>query len=162
MRALPLLAILAACTAPASPEAGFRDAAAIIASKADHDPARLAGRWIEVARFPDGGCAGGIVEYGGGEDGVLSSRETCGGSVRLARVEPSGPGRMIVARGDVRVEEWVLWMDADARTLVLARPDGSGGRVLDRQGALPADRRRAVETVLDFNGFDPARLVFSG
>ncbi len=65
----------------------------------------------------------------------------------------TGPGRL-----EGIAPEWVLWMDADARTMVLARPDGSGARILDR-GAPSPDRMRAAETVLDFNGFDPARLV---
>lgn len=161
MRLALLPILLAACSAPAIvPTQTFRDPSALLSSKADHDPARLAGRWHEVARFPDGVCAGGTVDYAVSSGGALAATESCGGGTVTRSVEPDGPGRMRIVRGETRRVEWVLWMDTGARTVVLVQPDGSGGRILDRARTLPPDRRRAAETVLDFNGFDPRRLAY--
>ena len=164
MRFVPLPLLVAACAAPAIAPTGtptFRDPGAILSSQAGFEPARLAGRWHEVARFPDGACMGGTVDYRMAAGG-LAVTETCGGLSVGGSVEPAGPGRLEVRRGAARSTDWVLWMDADARTIVLAHPDGSGGRILDRGRTMPPDRRRAAETVLEFNGFDPARLVYAG
>ena len=159
MRAAPALAALLAACAPASdPPRTFRDAAVTLASAAGLDPARLAGRWHEVARLPDGGCEGGVVDYAP-RAGGLDLVETCGGAATAGRATPAGPGRLRVARTSGTTAEWVLWLDADARTAVVARPDGTGARILDRSPASSPDRLAAALSVLDFNGFDPAALV---
>lgn len=152
--ALALLLLLAAC-APA-PAPSLRDPSATLASKADLDPAALGGRWHEVARIGPG-CAGGVVDYASRPGGGLLLREACGGRVATGRAEPVGPGRLRVLRAGSATEEWVLWMDTDARTAVIARADGAGARVLDRTPVSSPDRLRAAETVLEFNGFRPAR-----
>lgn len=156
--ALAALALLAACAPAAPPTATWRDPAVTLASRAGLDPARLDGRWHEVGRFPDGGCAGGTVDYRAGAGGILAIEETCGGRTMRGVARPSGPGRFAVTRGGRGSEEWVLWLDDDARTLVLAAPDGTGGRILDRDPRSSPDRLRAALTVLDFNGFDAGAL----
>lgn len=163
--AFAFVALLAACAPATSPTArGFRDPSVTLASVADLDPARLAGRWHEVARFPDGGCAGGTVEYATTAPGALDIVEACGGRAARGRAERSGPGRFRVSRGSGgsgATEEWVLWLDANARTAVIVRPDGMSGRILDRTPEGSEDRMRAARTVLDFNGFDPRALVMA-
>ena len=53
---------------------------------------------------------------------------------------------------------WVLWVDADLRTLVLGTPDGSFGVILNRDARLPADRRTAARDILRWNGYDLSLL----
>ena len=160
--ALAALATLAGCAAPAPDAPGYRDRAVTIASRAALDPARLAGPWHEVASLP-GGCPGGTVAYRAGAGGMLAVTETCGGRVAQGVARPSGPGRFAVAGGGAAREDWVLWLDDDARTLVLASPDGTAARVLDRDPRSSPDRLRAALTVLEFNGFrtDALRLAAS-
>ena len=45
-------------------------------------------------------------------------------------------------------------------TAIIVRPDGTGGRILNRSPGLPLDRLRAALEVLDFNGFDRSALMF--
>ncbi len=67
---------------------------------------------------------------------------------------PAGPGRFVI--GDQLW--WVLWADADYRTLAIGTPSGQFGLILNRDGALPPDRLRAAREIFDFNGYDIARL----
>lgn len=67
---------------------------------------------------------------------------------------PAGPGRFAI--GDQLW--WVLWADADYRTLAIGTPSGQFGLILNRDGALPPDRLRAAREIFDFNGYDIARL----
>lgn len=157
--AFAVILLLAGCAPASGPGPVLRDARVTLASKADFDPATLSGRWHEVARLPDGGCAGGVVDYVARPGAGVALAETCGGRVVTGRADPSGPGRLRVVRSGQAVEEWVLWMDADARTTVIARADGRSARILDRTPGSSPDRMRAAETVLDFNGFDSASLV---
>lgn len=160
--AFVILALLAGCGGAEDSGRTFRDnPSAILASKADFDPMRMAGLWHEVARFPDGACAGGRVLYEPGPGDTLFVQETCGGITRTGSVSPSGPGRQNVTLGREMREIWVLWADTDYRTVVQVAPDGTAGRVLDQEPILPADRRKAVLEVLDFNGFNASDLVFS-
>ena len=121
----------------------------------------MAGSWYEVARFPDGGCGGGTLQASPQASGALEIVEACGGVTRIGRAEPTGPGRLQTDLAGLRDETWVLWTDTGYRTAVLVAPDGSGGRVLNRNPTIPADRRNAVLEVLDFNGFNASELVFS-
>ncbi|WP_371154803.1 lipocalin family protein [Jannaschia sp. 2305UL9-9] len=169
---LPLL--LAGCTtavvAPLLPS--YRDADVAIASKADFDPARYAGLWHEVARFPvpfQNGCAGATAEYTAPTGGVIGVRNTCldadGAPVRsiTGTAEVTGPGRLAVNLNGVPLTAplWVLWTDAGYRTAVLGQPDGRAGWILNRDPVIPADRLRAALTVLDFNGYDTGQLTYS-
>lgn len=158
-----LLAVLAlvACGAPApAPVAGFRAPAEAIRSVAVLDPARLAGPWRQVAAFASAeaqACAAGGVEFVPAPGGMriaarlcLNGRETAAsGPLRLI-----GPGRLAVPG---MADWWVIWVDADYRTLAVATPDGRFGFVLDR-GRIGPDRLRAAAGIFAFNGYDVARL----
>jgi apolipoprotein D and lipocalin family protein len=156
---LLLLLALAACASPATaPQGSFRPASAPIWSSAQLDRARLAGEWRQVAGFgvPAGCRPGGMTISGKGALTAAfrlcaSGREWKGGGAMTA----TGPGRFDLAGQSW----WVLWADADYRTLVIGTPDGSFGFVLDRSGAIPADRLRAAREILDWNGYDTARLT---
>jgi apolipoprotein D and lipocalin family protein len=147
----------------------YRDTSVPIASKADFDPARLSGRWYEVARFPvpfQEGCAGAIAEYGPPEGGALSVRNICldveGRVLRTIEgsARPAGPGRLSVRLDGVPfvAAYWVLWADEAYRTAVVATPDGRAAWILNRDANIPPDRFAAAIEVLDFNGFRTALL----
>jgi apolipoprotein D and lipocalin family protein len=58
----------------------------------------------------------------------------------------------------IGAEWWVLWVDADYRTLVVGTPSGSFGIILNRTADLPPDRLAAARDVLAWNGYDLTRL----
>lgn len=166
-RALVLALVLAACAAPS-----YRDTDVPIASAAAFDPARYAGLWYEVARFPvpfQAGCVGTTARYTPRPDGTLGVVNTCrdgalGGPVK--RIEgtarPTGPGRLAVRFEGVPFiagPYWVLWVDDGYETAVVGVPSGRAGWVLSRTPAIRADKWRAALEVLDFNGYDTGRLV---
>ncbi|CTQ33835.1 lipocalin family protein [Jannaschia rubra] len=163
MRAIALVLLLSACgTAPEAPRI-WRDPAVPIASKADFDAARFAGRWHHVARFPEPGgaaCPDTVTDWAAAGD-TMTLRRSCDGeptATGTARVAPLG--RLRVTQDGTTTEKWVLWADDGYRTAVLVRADGRGGAILDRTPRAPVDRLRAAIEVLDFNGFDTDALVF--
>ena len=162
---LPLA--LMACAVPPG-GGGFREVDRAIYSTAVLEPARLAGRWYQVADFVDEGAAacraGGVMVEPRGDgtlglkaDLCLAGRKTAYGGV--ARV--SGPGRMVLEGADpagIGAEWWVLWVDTNDRTLVVGTPGGGFGMILNRTPDLPPDRMRAAREILEWNGYDIARL----
>ena len=155
-----IAAVLMGCAGGEAPRTFRDDPDVILASKADFAIERMNGAWNEVARFPDGTCSGGTVRYAARGRGA-DIEETCDGVTRTGRATLIGPGRLRTDLGGVPDEIWVLWVDTGYRTALLVAPDGSGGRVLNREPVLPPDRRNAVLEVLDFNGFNASELVFS-
>ena len=178
-----LALLLGACAVPAPGGGAFRAPSAPIYSSASLDPARLTGRWSQVAAFAQPGAPGcgpagvDIAEEGAG---LRIAGTLCLDGRRLAvagRLAPAGPGRLAFGGASRPAPEggsrralagsgprelgqpwWVLWADTDVRTLVVGTPSGAFGFILDR-GALPADRAVAARQILAFNGYDTARLV---
>jgi apolipoprotein D and lipocalin family protein len=70
-------------------------------------------------------------------------------------VTPVGPGRFTLGAG---APWWVLWDDADNRTLAIGTPSGAFGFVLNRGADIPSDRIVAAREILDFNSYDLSRL----
>lgn len=166
---LALLATLAlaACGSKTETREAFRATAKPIYSSAALDPARLSGTWQQVAAFtntPGKGCrAGGAKIAASGPDLALRARLCLDGSARdlATTLATTGPGRLTPtgkAPAPLNRQWWVLWADTDLRTLVIGTPDGSFGFILNRGGALPADRLTAARQVLAFNGYDTTRL----
>lgn len=164
LSALALLALLAACAAPRP--SGYRDTTEPIASAALFEPARFAGQWHVVARFPrpaDQPCTGERLDYQPGmmrwhclsADGRLL-REWDGPAQAQAF-----PGRFTTdLGGDFGLRDlWVLWVDFDYRTAVIGTPSGEAGYVLNRGPDIPPDRMSAAREMLDFNGYDVTRLM---
>ncbi len=132
-------------------------------------PERLAGEWEEVAGFfgPGEGCALGDLHLSaradGGFDALLAD---CGGGGPATRV--TGPRRADrVAPGRIAVfgladPLWLLWVDGDYRTMVVGTPSGRIGAVLNRPGGISGDRLAAAQEILDWNGYDLARLQARG
>ena len=161
---LAALALLASCAGPR--QSGFRDAAQPIASAAMFEPARFAGQWHVVARYPrtaDQACAGETMDYGEGTmrwqclsaDGAVA-REWSGPAL-----PQTYPGRFTTDLGaDFGLRNlWVLWVDFDYRTAVIGTPGGEAGYIINRSPTIPADRMTAAREMLDFNGYDVGRLV---
>lgn len=153
--------LLASCAqAPTVTVGRYRAETTPIYSSAVLDSKRLAGRWQQVAAFgPETGCNAGVVNIAQTKAGLqanyrlcLSGTETKGAAV----MQPDGPGRFAL-KGQPG-PWWVLWADADYRTLVIGTPSGRLGFILNRDGALPPDRLAAASEILDWNGYDLTRL----
>lgn len=160
------LALLTACAGGGV----YRDTSVPMTSIAAFDPARYAGLWYEIARFPapfQEGCAGTTADYRPAGPGLLTVTNAClrnggqsviGGTARL-----SGPGRLSVRLDGVPVaaDYWVLWVDDGYRTAVVGVPSGRAGWILNRDPQIPPDRLKAARDVLRFNGYDPDLLVMT-
>ena len=145
-------ALLAACSRKPAPQASFRDPARPIYSLAGFDAARLLGEWQQVAGFGTA-CRGGTI--------------TVEPQARYALCLPDGPKRgrgAMTATAPGRFDLtgigplWVLWADADNRTVVLGAPSGHYGLILNKGPTLPADRLTAARDILTFNGYDISQL----
>lgn len=162
---LPLLLLLAACTPNPTRLDGFRSKGPIY-SNAVLDVTTITGRWQQVAAFSSARstCRPGGAEITGGPTGLTLAARLCLNGRDVTASGPlaiTGPGRVTPARAGspLNREWWVLWADVDLRTLVIGTPDGSFGFILNRGGALPADRLAAARDILDWNGYDTGRLV---
>lgn len=162
-----LLVLVAACGRAVPPSAGFRDPGVPIYSSAVIAPDRLAGTWRQAAEFARAGapaCAARGVTIAPAAPGRLRlEAELCldGRSAGFAGVaDLTGPGRLRPVGADpagLGEEWWVLWADADGRTLVIGTPSGAFGMILDR-GSLAPDRAAAARAILAWNGYDLGHL----
>lgn len=172
MRRAPVclaLLLLAACARPA-PETdrmSFRAPGTAIYSNAVTAPEALAGRWRQVAEFAAPGtapcAAGGLTITPDGADLRIVADLCLAGrnASHSGPVTVTGPGRLRATGADpagLGVEWWVLWVDADLRTLVLGTPSGRYGLILNRDSVLPPDRAAAARDILAWNGYDLTRL----
>ncbi len=149
----------------------YRDTDVPITSMATLDVARYAGLWYEIARFPvpfQEGCVATTAEYGVIDATTLSVLNTCrdasldgplkqiSGDARVV-----GPGRLEVSFSSVPFVNspyWVLWVDDDYRTAVVGTPSGRAGWILNREPQISPDRLDAAKRILEFNGYDLAKL----
>lgn len=161
MYRLVLLLLLAACVAaPKTVAVGrYRAPDAPIYSNAVMDNAKLVGKWQQVAAFGGGACAPGAVDISRGASGLQVNYRLCESGVQM-----QGAGPMIaqnIGRFDVPGQPgpwWVLWADADYRTLVIGTPNGRLGFILNR-GPFPSDRLTAARDILEWNGYNLQHLV---
>lgn len=157
-----VLAGLAACTTQGV--TGYRDPEVPVSSLAVYDPARMAGDWVTVAAFGAEAACGALTERWA--QATPTSLTVTGTSCRngvkrdfATRAQSSGPGRFQRQMAGGTEDMWVLWADADDRVAVIGTPDGRFGRVMAQPGAARADLLAAARSVLEFNGYDLARLV---
>ncbi|WP_108128887.1 lipocalin family protein [Gemmobacter caeni] len=161
-----LLLALSACAKTPEPERAFRNTAVPIYSSAVLDAASLAGRWQQVGTFAAeaGGCRGGMVSFGpSGAQGLQVEADLCLDGQRAryrgnARLVAPGRLQLEAAEGALAEPWWVLWADADSRTLVIGTPSGRMGFVLERGGVTSPDRLKAAREILDWNGYSLAGL----
>lgn len=159
-RLIALAFLLSACVAqpPAAPQGAFRATDRQIYSSAVLNPARLPGKWKQVAGFGPAqpGCKPGGVDITG-KSALKAVFRLClnGQDIRgSGPLQPVGPGRFAIAGQ----EWWVVWADGDYRTLAIGTPSGAFGFVLNRGGAISPDRMRAAAEILDWNGYDMGRF----
>ncbi len=166
-RLIALLLLLTACAQLPVETASFRRAETQIWANAVTDPMQLTGRWTQVATFAslaDPGCAAGGMELSQTTQGLYVTAQLCLNGVSTVYRGPmavSGPGQLFpVGKAKAPLDRtwWVLWVDADLRTLVLGTPDGSFGVILNRDARLPGDRRKAARDILRWNGYDLSLL----
>jgi apolipoprotein D and lipocalin family protein len=161
-RMILLFLALAACSERTGPDPvmpSFRAPDAPIYSSAVVDRTRLFGTWVQVATFAKAEqaiCSAGQVEFVG--DDVRWDLCLADGRRRGAGPLTAGKAGRFSVEG--MADWWVLWVDADYRTLVIGTPSGGFGLVLNRQATLPLDRSRAVRDILEFNGYQTEDLVF--
>ena len=161
MRLLLFLLLLAACAREAPPEAvSFRDRGVPIGSTLRGTPADLGGEWVISQAFPGLPSTGPGTRVTVAPDpaGSVVWRLTGAGRTEEISTVAGLPGRF-APRGKGDPELWLLWVDDDFRTAVVGTPDGSLGWIMDRAGQDSPDRTAAAREVLDFNGYDVARLV---
>ena len=152
IRGVLVVLMLAACAPKLLPEVSFRDTTRPAYSIAGLDPVRIAGTWVQVAGF-GAACSGGSIKIGAVSQYALclpGGMKAGGGAMASAgqgRFDLSGVGPF-----------WVLWADADDRTLVIGAPDGHYGLILNRDANIPVDRLTAARDILRFNGYDVTKL----
>ena len=155
-RALLAVLLLAACgrepEAPPAEIVSFRDQSVPIGSTTRGATGDLAGEWVVSQSFAGAFARpGSRVVVSEGADG----RVTWAIDGWTVVTEADGPGRY--RWDDLRL--WVLWVDDDFRTAVVGTPDGRLGWIMDRPGQASGDRTVAARVVLDWNGYDVARLA---
>lgn len=129
-------------------------------STADLPPSRLIGRWQQEAGF---GASCATSQFEGAEFTVQN------GAVQVAyhlcingRIQ-QGQGPLAGRQGRYDLPQlpmpiWVLWIDADNRSMVLGTPNGRLGLILSKD-AIPRDRLQAAREILAWNGYDLAKMV---
>jgi apolipoprotein D and lipocalin family protein len=162
MYRLIALILLAGCVAKTpAPITGYRKPGTQIYSNAVLENDKLVGKWVQVAEFAPldaPACTKGGADISQGANGLAVAARLCLGGVQTPVSGPLvavGPGRFAPPSCEAW---WVIWADVGYRTLVIGTPSGRMGFILNRGGDLPADRLRAAREVLDWNGYDLARL----
>lgn len=161
MYRLIAILLLSACVAgPKTVAVGrYRVPDAPMYSNAVMDHNRLVGQWTQVAAFGGEACKPGGAEISNAAAGLQIRYRLCESGVEMAGAGPMAAEN--VGRFNVPGQPgpwWVLWADADYRTLVIGSPNGRLGFILNR-GAFPPDRLTAAKEILDWNGYDVTRLV---
>ena len=134
------------------------------------DPGRYAGRWYEIARFPNGfqkGCAGTYAEYALKDDGTLSVFNVC----RSGGLE--GPVKSIDGKAwatdssnaklKVRFNRWwgffftgdywIIALDSEYQRAVVSGRKGDYLWILSRRPDMPADQYEKILSDLKNRGF---------
>ena len=143
------------------------------------DLVRYAGRWYEIAKYPNRfqrQCiADTVATYAVRDDGSVDVVNRC--RTEDGVDEASGLARPVDGRTD-RLEVsflpavlrwlplgwgayWIIELAPDYRYAVIGEPGREYLWVLARTRTLAAEDRRAIEARLPAHGYDPARLVNS-
>jgi len=164
LRAILLLAALGlvGCV----PTGSYRDNERVISSKAVLDLPRMSGDWSVVGYFPTAfeiGCQDIDLALD-----LASLERTCRAQGTITRQDKAPLRAVDVGRFQAQLDGvgptplWVLWVDEGYRTAVIGEPQGRFAWIINRGGAIPADRWVAAQRILDFNGYVPVALVRLG
>lgn len=161
MYRLALLCLfLAACSPANVPTQTFRNVQKQIYSTAELPPSRLIGRWRQEAGF---GASCNAARSLGAEFTVQNGAVQVAYHLCLNGRIQQGQGALAGQQGRYTLPQmaapiWVLWIDADNRSMALGTPDGRFGMILSKD-AIPKDRLEAAREILAWNGYDVARMV---
>ncbi|MBY8976021.1 lipocalin family protein [Rhodobacteraceae bacterium NNCM2] len=176
--ALPRLAALCAALVLAGCDsASYRDTSVPMTTAGPVDLDRYAGRWFEIARFPNSfeeGCVGVTADYTVNPDGTVTVLNTCregtlDGEVTTAegvatstnadndRLEVTFVPWLPFAKGDY----WILDLTPDYTVVVIGAPKGTTGWILARMPQLDPALLEAAKAVLTKNGYDIGKLTYT-
>ncbi|MDX2236249.1 MAG: lipocalin family protein [Hyphomonadaceae bacterium] len=177
LNGLCMMAVAAAAlSACALAQPSHRDASVPITVEPSVDLQRYAGRWYEIARYPnwfERGCQDVTAEYALQADGRVRVVNTC--------VRPDAQPPVFVADGRARVVEgsnnaklrvsfapewipfawgdyWVLEVDDAYQTALVGAPNGGYLWILARTPSIAPETRAHLEEAARRNGFDPSKL----
>lgn len=173
LAALPLAALaLTACMS----QPDYRDSAAPLPTVESVDIERYAGRWVEIARYPNWfqrDCLGSEANYAARPDGRISVVNTCvteegetksaDGSARM--VEGSGYAKLKVqfapswvpfAEGDY----WILHLEPDYSAVLVGEPRGQYLWILARDAEPDPEVINRILARAEDLGFETDPLVF--
>lgn len=163
---------LAACASGTN----YRDASQSIASMAQVDLTRYAGRWYEIARFPvwfQEGCVGVTAEYSLRDDGRVDVLNTCRQGSLDGPVETADAIARAVDETNARLkvnfapplpvegDYWILYVDPDYQLAVVGSPGGTGGWILARSPEISPAALDDARAVLADNGYDIEALTLT-
>jgi apolipoprotein D and lipocalin family protein len=134
------------------------------------DLKRYLGTWFEIARIPkwfERGCVGSTASYALRKDGTIDVLNRCLRGGRLASVHgrawqprEDAPGALEVAFGPLARGDYnVLALDPDYRWAAVGSRSRKVAWLLSRTRRMPKRVRSWLESELERQGFDPARLV---
>lgn len=135
--------------APQDQQIALRNPAVPLGGTTRFEMGRFSGDWVTVA------CLGRCVaasHYRIGEDGTFVRRA----AGRQVAYRAAGPGVLRAVGDDARLV--IMWVDDGFRTAAIGDADGTWAAVIDRRKIASRDRKRAALEILDFNGWDVAKL----
>ena len=170
--AASILGFVAACTPEPpvlTPVEVFRNPAAQIASQTNVTADRMAGDWAIRQRFaaqtsPLSGMLLSTLPNGALQLSIITGQcleDVCVEEETLVLFASTGPGRWTPVdppAGLIDDELWVMWMDFDDRTAAIGTPSGEFGWIMDKNLTGGADRIIAARDIMDWFGYDLARL----
>ena len=168
-----LAALAVACAG--GPSGRPEDAAALQPVPAV-DLTRYAGRWYEIARYPNSferGCAGVTADYALRDDGRVSVTNTCvegglGGPARAANgvarpIEGAQGARLAVNFAPIPLPTgegnyWIIYLDGAYAHAVVGEPSGRFLWFLARSPRVTPEARSAMEAAARGQGYDLSLL----
>ncbi len=145
----------------------FRDTEIELTSTTRYDADAFAGFWNIRAEFAHAGAvptrAG--IDFQQDPEGEIVQIVLHGMKRRrfkeeyFLEIEEVGPGRFVNGIMPYGIEYWVLWVDEDYRTAAIGTPSGTFGWIIDRKRSGGEDRIEAAKEVLEWLGYDMARLI---
>lgn len=169
-----VLATLTALTLVACTSSSYRDSGVPIRAVDAVDLSRYAGKWFEIARFPnrfEEGCEAVTAEYSLREDGQVDVLNTCRQGAINGPIETAeGIARPVDgtnAKLEVKFVQWlpfagdywVLYLDDAYETVAVGNPGGSTGWILARDPQPDPASVDAARAALAANGYDISRMI---
>ncbi len=149
--ALLAFAVLASCAVAPVPDVriGLRNPTVPLGGTSRFEVSRFAGDWQTVRCL--GSCPR-AVRYDVATDGVFL--RTAGDTQTPYLISAPGILREMGGEGTLVV----MWVDEGYRTAAVGDADGAWAAVLNRNRRSAPDRIRAATEILDFNGWDVAKI----